>query len=82
MASFSYVQIGKNGITENFILTLNDHFKNHENIKVSVLKSAGHSKEAVKKYSDEILEKLGKNYTAKTIGFTIFLKKWRRKVRQ
>jgi len=29
----------------------------------------------------EILEKLGKNYTAKTIGFTIFIKKWRKKVR-
>ncbi len=81
MASFSHVQIGKNGITENFISTLNDHFKKHENVKVSVLKSAGHSKEAVRKYSEEILGKLGKNYTAKTIGFTIFLKKWRRKVR-
>jgi RNA-binding protein YhbY len=79
--TISSVQLGKNGMTENFIVTLNDHFKNHENIKVSVLKSAGHSKEAVRKYSEEILEKLGKNYTARTLGFTIFLKKWKKNVR-
>ena len=31
--------------------------------------------------SEKIIENLGKNYTAKTIGFTIVLKKWRRDVR-
>ena len=77
----SHIQLGKNGITENFIETLKDHFKNHENVKISVLKSAGHSKEAVRKYNEEILEKLGRKYTAKTVGFTIFLKKWKRNVR-
>ena len=56
----SHIQLGKNGITENFIETLKDHFKNHENVKISVLKSAGHSKEAVRKYNEEILEKLVK----------------------
>ncbi|HKZ33769.1 MAG TPA: YhbY family RNA-binding protein [Candidatus Nanoarchaeia archaeon] len=77
----SHIQLGKNGITENFIETLKDHFKNHENVKISVLKSAGHSKEAVRKYNEEILEKLGRRYTAKTVGFTIALKKWKRDVR-
>jgi RNA-binding protein YhbY len=74
------VQLGKKGITENFIETLKDHFKKNENVKVSVLKSAGHKKENIKKYSEEILDSLGKNYTAKIIGFTIFLKKWRRAI--
>jgi len=72
------VQLGKKGVTENFIETLKDHFKKHENIKVSVLKNAGHKKENIKKYSEEILDSLGKSYTAKIIGFTIFLKKWRK----
>lgn len=75
------IQLGKNGITENFIETLKNNFKKYQNIKVCVLKGAGHDKEKVKKYSDEILNELGKNYTSKIIGFTIFLKKWRRKVR-
>ena len=79
--TISRIQLGKNGITENFIETLKDHFKNHMNVKVSVLKSAGHEKAAVKNYTEEILEKLGRNYTAKTIGFTIALRKWKRNVR-
>lgn len=74
----SHIQLGKNGITENFISTLKKHFDNHQNVKVSVLKSAGHDKLKVKEYSEKILENLGSHYTARTIGFTINLKKWRR----
>ena len=77
----SHMHLGKNGITENFIESLKNHFKNHENVKISVLKSAGHDKEKVRKYNEEILEKLGRKYTAKTVGFTISLKKWKRNVR-
>lgn len=72
------MQLGKNGITENFVETLKNHFKNHENVKVSVLKSASRDKEKIREFSETILEKLGKNYTSKIIGFTIFLKKWRK----
>lgn len=79
--TISRIQLGKNGITENFIETLKDHFKNHMNVRISVLKNAGHEKAAIKKYTEEILEKLGRNYTARTIGFTIILKKWKRDVR-
>lgn len=77
----SQIQLGKQGVTENFILTLKNHFNKHDNVKVSVLKSAGHNKEAVKEYADAILDKLGDHYTARTLGFTIFLKRWRRAVR-
>ena len=77
----SSVQLGKNGITENFMEALKNHFKKHNNVKISVLKSAEHKKEKMRAYSNEILENLGKNYTAKIIGFTIFVKKWRKSVR-
>lgn len=92
-----HIQLGKQGITNNFICTLKSHFESHNNVKISVLKSArdhqqpasneinqistGYEKSKVKKYSEEILEKLGKNYTAKIIGFTIFLKRWRKAMR-
>lgn len=76
------IQLGKQGVTDNFISSLKNQFKSKDNIKISVLKSArGEGKEGkaeVKKYSEEILEKLGKNYTAKTLGFVIILKKWRK----
>lgn len=72
------VQLGKQGITDNFISGLQNCFKTHENVKVSVLKSAGHDRDEVKKMSEEIINKLGKKYTAKVIGFTINVKKWRK----
>ena len=72
------VQLGKSGVTENFIGTIKNHFNKHDNVKIHVLKSAGHNKEDIKKYADEIVAHLGKLYTAKTLGFSIFIKKWRR----
>ena len=75
------VQLGKQGVTENFISTLKHYFKSHENVKISVLKSATRDREELKKNSEKILENLGRNFTARTIGFTIVVKKWRRNVR-
>jgi len=75
------IQLGKQGITDNFITSINNMFKTHKNVKICVLKSAGHDKTKIKEFKDLILEKLGGNYTAKIIGFTIFVKKWRGNVR-
>lgn len=77
----SNLQLGKQGLTDNFIQTLQGHFQKHDNVKVRVLASAGHEKGKVKEYSEEILKKLGEHYTARVIGFTIFVKKWRKPVR-
>lgn len=78
----SDMQIGKQGITENFFETLKKHFEKRKNLRISVLKSARpegkEGKEEVKKYSEKILKELGKKYTSKIIGFTIVLKKWRK----
>ncbi len=72
------IQLGKNGVTENFIYTLKNYFKKHDHVRVSVLKAAGHDKEKIKDYSDKILEKIGKKYTTRLIGFKIIIKKWRK----
>ena len=78
----SDMQIGKAGVTDNFIETLKKHFVNREHIRISVLRSArGDGKEGrdvVKKISEEILNKLGKNYTSRIIGFVIAVRKWRK----
>ena len=81
MATIVNMQIGKNGITENFLETLKNYFKNHQNVKISILKSATRDREELKKISEKILENMGKNFTARTIGFTIVVKKWRKNVR-
>jgi len=72
------MQLGKNGISENFMLTLKNHFQKVRTLKISVLKFARENKEDVKKLAEELLEKLGPYYTAKVIGFKIVLKKWRK----
>ncbi|MDA3836053.1 MAG: YhbY family RNA-binding protein [Nanoarchaeota archaeon] len=72
------LQLGKNGITPTFIQTLKTYFTDVRTVKVSVLPSARESKDDVKKYANELLEKMGVYYTARCIGFTITLKKWRK----
>jgi RNA-binding protein YhbY len=72
------IQLGKNGITNNFISTLKTYFDKVRTVKVSVLPAARESKEDVKRYAKELLDNLGVYYTAKIIGFTIVLKKWRK----
>jgi len=81
MEKIGHMQLGKQGLTENFIGTLKHHFDKSKNVKISVLSPAGHDKAKVKKYKGDILEKLGRNYTARIVGFTIAIKKWRKPVR-
>ena len=72
------VQLGKNGLSDNFFETLNSCFKNHMTVRVYVLKSAGHEREKVKEFGEKIIEKLGSHYTFKKIGFTLIVRKWRK----
>ena len=77
MQLISSVQIGKKGVSENLIETLKSHFKNHQNVKVVFLKGSARDKKKVKKEAEDIVKELGKNYTYRILGFTIFIKKWR-----
>lgn len=80
MTSQIEIQLGKKGLTPEFIEGLKKRFEKPlvKNIKISVLKSARESREDIKKYAEELREALGKKYTYRIIGFSIFLKKWRR----
>ena len=74
-------QLGKNGITSESVKDIEKRLEKDRNItmKVSVLKSIRpEGKKDVKKYADELLEKLGDKYTVRTMGFSIFLRKWRK----
>jgi RNA-binding protein YhbY len=76
------IQLGKNGVTINFLENLKHQFNNCNNVKISVLKSCCRDKTELKEITEKILESLGKNYTAKVIGYTINLKRWRRDKRE
>lgn len=82
MTTIGNVQIGKQGVTDNFIETLKTHFVKHKNVKISVLKNATRDKKELREFTERILNKLGKRYTARVIGFTIVVKKWRKDVRK
>ncbi len=85
MPYLSQLQIGKKGVTDNFIFTLKNHFKGHKNVKVVVLKSGRSDgkdgKKDVEKIAGQIISALGNKYTYRILGFTIFVKKWRKVVR-
>ena len=77
MGKIGFSQIGKNGVTENFIETLRTHFKKNKSVRISVLRSARENgKSDVKKYAEELMEKLGSNFKALTIGYVIVVKKY------
>jgi len=73
------LQLGKAGLTESFLKNINIYFEKYKDVKISVLQSA--DRKSMKEYSEKILDNLGKNYTARIIGFTIALKKWRKDMR-
>lgn len=76
------LQLGKNGLTEQFIEGLRKTFKNRKAVKVSLLRSYSRNKEEVRKTAEKLcneLEKLGSiRVEHKIIGFTISLKKWKK----
>lgn len=76
--AIAQVQLGKNKVTENFISTLKSHFDRHKVVRISVLKSACRDRAEIKKIKDEILEKLGGNFSARVIGFVVVVLKLRR----
>lgn len=68
-------QIGKSGLTDNFIETLKTAFKTHRQVRIHILKSAGHDKNKVKEIAEEISKKLPFKTEYKTIGFVIIVMK-------
>ena len=72
------LQIGKKGLTPEFIEDIKKKFVNVENIRVSVLSSATREKAELIRIREEILKALGKKFTCRTIGYTLVFKKWRK----
>lgn len=81
MTSQIKMHLGKRGLTEKFLNDIKRRFDNKkiENIKISVLRNARENgREDIKKYAEEIINFLGNKYSYRILGFSIFLKKWRK----
>ncbi len=72
------IPLGKKGLTKEFLNSLKNQFKKQKNIKIKVLQSAVSERAEIKTTAEKITKELGDNYTAKVIGFTIAIKKWRK----
>jgi len=68
-------QIGKRGLTDNFIETLRISFKTHKQLRISVLKAASPTKAKMKEIAEEIAQKLPFTIKHRIIGFTLIIRK-------
>lgn len=73
MKKIARFQIGKKSLAPQIVETLTTAFKNHRQVRISVLKSAPRDKEKILSYAKEIQEKLPFKTRARIIGFTIVL---------
>ena len=80
MTSPIEVQLGKKGLTPEFLQGLKKRFEKTsvKNIKIKVLANARENRDDVKKYSEEIVKYLGNKFNSRIIGFSIFIKKFRK----
>ncbi|MDO8563496.1 MAG: YhbY family RNA-binding protein [Nanoarchaeota archaeon] len=68
-------QIGKNGISESVVKTLNSMLELHKHVRISFLKSSGRSKENMKEMVDELVNKLNCPTQNRIIGFTVAIRR-------
>lgn len=77
-------QLGKHGLTGGFIDLLEKTFKKHDLVRITVLRNATRDKALLKEMSikicNELKRRINKDFTIKTIGFTLYVKKWRKKI--
>lgn len=72
------IQLGKKGITEGFMQEVKKAFSNSDRVRIPILRSYCRDKAKLAEIINSILAVLGNKYTARAVGYTIFLKKWRK----
>jgi RNA-binding protein YhbY len=73
MKTIAKFQIGKFGVTPGVIESLELALKNHKQIRISVLKASGRTRENIEQMAQDITSKLKEKCACKIIGFTIVL---------
>ena len=78
MRPIKRLQMGKNGLTEEFVNQVRSVFKHEKIVKISVLRSASRNKEETKKMADDLVAQLGETYKYKIIGYVMTVMKFRK----
>lgn len=73
MIATMHMNLGKNGLTAGSMEMIQNAFKKHKQIRITVLKSFTRDREKIKETGNSIISNLGKNYRLRIIGFTIIL---------
>lgn len=78
MKEVKRVQLGKKGLTTEFIEQLKRYFENSEVIKVEILRNCCRDKNQAKKIGQDLVDVLGNNFTFRLIGYVLTVRKWRK----
>jgi RNA-binding protein YhbY len=76
------LQMGKNGLSEEFVEQVKKIFEKESILKISLLRSATRNKMEAEKIANDLIDKLGKNYVYRLIGYVLVINKFRRNVRE
>ncbi len=75
------IQLGKKGLTPEFIQQVKSMFENERLIKIAILKSACRNKEDAEKIGQDLVDALGKKFKFKLIGYVLTVMKFKKEVR-
>lgn len=75
MKKITTFQIGKFGITQGVIESLELALKNHKQVRISALKASGRNRENIEQMAKDIISKLKEHCDYAIIGFTIIITK-------
>lgn len=75
-------QIGKNGVTEGVIQSLNNLLKTRNQIRISTLKSLERDRVKIKVIAEEISKRVAYHNSYRIIGFTIILKRKKARIKK
>ncbi len=78
MKAIKKLQIGKNGLTPEFIEQVKSVFENGKLVKISILKSACRDKKDAEKIGKELVSELGPKYGYKLVGYVLTIIKYRK----
>lgn len=78
MKQIKKLQIGKNGLTPEFVEQVKSIFENEKLIKISILKSACRDKSEADTIAKKLVDALGKKYDYKLVGYVMTVIKYRK----
>lgn len=81
MKPIKKLQIGKNGLSSEFINQVKSFFGKERMVKIDILKSACRDKSEAKKIAENLILELGSKYDYKLVGYVITIIKYRKNQR-